>query len=59
MRAHEPVGTCDEHGATAVCIAELLAESVELTLGPGGCIVAEHGWRVIVHVVVEPFAAVF
>ena len=42
-----------------VGIAELGAQSVELSFGPGGCIVAEHGWRVIVHAVRGLFAAVF
>jgi hypothetical protein len=34
-------------------------ESVELARGPRGCIVAEHGWRVVGHQVGERFAAVF
>ena len=56
--AHEAVRSRDEHGAAGVGIAELAAQSVELSFGPGRCIVAEHGWRVIVHAVRGLFAAV-
>ena len=38
---------------------ELSVQRVELSLGPGRCIVAEHGWRVIVHGVGGLFAVVF
>ena len=55
----KPSAPVTRHGAAGVGVAELAAQSVELALGPGGCIVAEHGWRVIVHAVGEPFAAVF
>jgi hypothetical protein len=59
MRAHEAVGSRHEDGAPRVGLAELAAQGVELSWRPGRCIVAEHGWRVIVHAVVEPFAVVF
>ncbi len=58
VRAHETVGSGDEHGSAGVGISELAAQSVELSCGPGRCIVAEHGWRVIVHAVRGLFAAV-
>jgi len=59
MGAHEAVRSRHEDGAAGVGVAELAVQGVELSLRPGGCIVAEHGWRVIVHGVGGPFAAVF